>query len=192
MKRAHIVLTLLLTALLIPSVMVSAQAEPGIRGQKAPSWTVDNWFNLEAGTEKIDISDYRGKVVYLFFFQHRCPACHKHGFPTLKAVSERFSDADDVVFVAIQTTWHGVSSDTADKALPTVQKYGLDIPVGHAGAAVKGDSLGIMDAYRTPGTPWAVIVDREGTVQFDFWGIDVADAVNLVDLLRENSTADRK
>ncbi|RLE25610.1 MAG: hypothetical protein DRJ65_07355 [Acidobacteria bacterium] len=40
----------------------------------------------------MDISDFRGKVVYLFFFQHRCPACHKHGFPTLKAVSERFSD----------------------------------------------------------------------------------------------------
>lgn len=191
MNRAQIVLTLILMTLLVPAAMASAQDAPGILGQKAPSWTVDNWFNLEAGTEVIDISDFRGKVVYLFFFQHRCPACHKHGFPTLKAVSERFSDADNVVFVAIQTTWHGVSADTSDKALPTVEKYGLDIPVGHAGAAVKGGSLGIMDAYRTPGTPWTVIIDREGVVQFDFWGIDVADAVNLVDLLRKNSSVAR-
>ena len=191
MFRAHTVLTLVLIALLIPAAVVSAQDAPGILGQKAPSWSVDNWFNLEEGAETVDVSDFRGKVVYLFFFQHRCPACHKHGFPTLKAVSERFSDTDDVVFVAIQTTWHGVSADTADKALPTVQKYGLDIPVGHAGAAVKGDSLGIMDAYRTPGTPWTVIIDRNGVVQFDFWGIDVADAINLVDLLRKNSTVDR-
>ncbi len=191
MNRAHFVSALILMLVLIPATMAGAQEEPGIRGQTAPAWTVDNWFNLKAGVEKIDISDFRGKVVYLFFFQHRCPACHKHGFPTLKAVSERFSDADDVVFVAIQTTWHGVTADTADKALPTVQKYGLDIPVGHAGAAVKGGSLGIMDAYRTPGTPWTVIIDREGVVQFDFWGIDVADAYNLVDLLRKNSTVDR-
>ncbi|RLE19722.1 MAG: hypothetical protein DRJ65_19795, partial [Acidobacteria bacterium] len=162
MNRAHFVLALILTLLLLPAAIAAAQDEPGIRGQMAPSWTIDNWYNLETGVEEIDISDFRGKVVYLFFFQHRCPACHKHGFPTLKAVNERFSDADDVVFVAIQTTWHGVSADTADKALPTVQKYGLDIPVGHAGAAVKGGSLGIMDAYRTPGTPWTVIIDREG------------------------------
>ncbi len=45
-----------------------------------------------------------------------------------------------------------------------------------------------MDAYRTPGTPWTVIIDREGVVQFNFWGLDVEDAINLVDLLRVNST----
>jgi len=46
MKRAHVVLTLILMTLLIPAVTVSAQDAPGILGQKAPSWTVDNWFNL--------------------------------------------------------------------------------------------------------------------------------------------------
>ncbi len=190
MKIVPIVLALILTTLLVPAGMVAAQDQPGILGQQAPSWTVDNWFNLDPGVESIDISDFRGKVVYLFFFQYRCPACHKHGFPTLKAVSKHFSGADDVVFVAIQTTWQGVSADTADKAWPTVKEYGLDIPVGHAGAAVKGADLGIMEAYRTPGTPWTVIIDRNGVVQFDFWGIDVDDAVNLVDLLRKNSTVD--
>jgi len=29
-------------------------------------------------------------------------------------------------------------------------------------------------------------------VQFDFWDIDVTDAVNLVELVRENSAVDRK
>jgi hypothetical protein len=75
---------------------------------------------------------------------------------------------------------------SATKDLPAA--YGLDIPVGHAGPAVRGADLGIMDAYRTPGTPWTVIIDREGVVQFNFWGLDVEDAINLVDLLRVNST----
>lgn len=190
MTRAHIVLILILIATLTAAASASAQGEPGIRGQQAPSWTVDNWFNLADGADSIDISDFRGKVVYLFFFQHRCPACHTHGFPTLKAVSSHFSSNDDVVFVAIQTTWHGVSAKTADKALPAAEKYGLDIPVGHAGNDPKGDGPGIMETYRSPGTPWTVIIDREGIVQFDYWGIDVADAINLVDILRANSSAD--
>ena len=171
------------TLALVAALPAVAREEPGIRGREAPPWTVDRWFNLPAGADAVDVGDFRGKVVYLFFFQHRCPACHEHGFPTLKAVEAHFADDDDVVFVAIQTTWRGVSADTADKALPTVLKYGMDIPVGHAGNGADGSGPGIMETYRTPGTPWTVIVDREGIVQFDYWGIDVDKAVNLVEVL---------
>ena len=182
-RLIHVVAVLFL--ILSSTVAISfAQSQPGIRGQAAPSWQVDTWFNLAEGTDSIDVADFRGKVVYLFFFQHRCPACHQHGFPTLKAVHERFADADDVVFVAIQTTWRGSSAQAAEFALPTTQKYDLDIPVGHAGADIAEGGPGIMESYSMPGTPWTVIIDKKGVVQFDYWGLDIADAINLVDLLR--------
>ena len=68
MNRARFVLALLLMLLLLPATMAAAQDEPGIRGQTAPSWTVDNWFNLEDGAEEIDISDFRGKGSISFSF----------------------------------------------------------------------------------------------------------------------------
>ena len=58
----------------------------GIMGQKAPAWSVETWFNLPEGVERIDVADFEGKVVYLFGFQSWCPGCHRHGFPTLKKV----------------------------------------------------------------------------------------------------------
>lgn len=40
----------------------------GIQGQAAPPWKVGTWFNVESGARP-ELSDYRGKVVFLFFFQ---------------------------------------------------------------------------------------------------------------------------
>lgn len=41
----------------------------GIVGKMAPAWKVNRWFNLPAGKRRLDVTDFRGKVVYLFFFQ---------------------------------------------------------------------------------------------------------------------------
>ena len=35
----------------------------GIMGQKAPPWTVEAWFNLPEGVERIDVADFKGKSV---------------------------------------------------------------------------------------------------------------------------------
>jgi len=41
----------------------------GIEGRVAPAWGVSKWFNLADGDKLPEITNYRGKVVYLFFFQ---------------------------------------------------------------------------------------------------------------------------
>lgn len=41
----------------------------GIEGQKAPAWSSAEWQNLPEGKTSLDIGDFSGKVVYLFFFQ---------------------------------------------------------------------------------------------------------------------------
>ena len=62
-------------ALLVTACVDDSQADRkrkrnlGIVGKQAPSWSVSKWFNLPKGTESLDVKDYRGKVVYLFFFQ---------------------------------------------------------------------------------------------------------------------------
>jgi len=48
----------------------SAKTQYGILGQPAPELNLSNWIDGNGKkTESIRLSDYRGKVVYLYFFQ---------------------------------------------------------------------------------------------------------------------------
>ncbi len=51
----------------------------GILDQPAPSWGVTEWYNLEDDVEMLDVTDFRGDVIYLYGFQAWCPGCHSHG-----------------------------------------------------------------------------------------------------------------
>ncbi len=56
----------------IPSGMLTASASTryGILGQQAPELNLNNWINRDGKkTEPIKLRDYRGKVIYLYFFQ---------------------------------------------------------------------------------------------------------------------------
>jgi hypothetical protein len=56
------------TPLGIPTA--SAKPQYGILGQLAPELNLSNWIDGNGKkTESIRLSDYRGKVVYLYFFQ---------------------------------------------------------------------------------------------------------------------------
>ena len=41
----------------------------GAKAVKAPSWEGTEWINLEESEKSIDVDDFRGKVIYLTFFQ---------------------------------------------------------------------------------------------------------------------------
>ena len=88
------------------------QAKPakpvqGIVGQQAPQWDVSQWHQLPKGKTDLDIADYKGKVLYLYFFQSWCPGCHSSGFPNLKKLHDKYKDDSNVEFAVIQTTFEG-------------------------------------------------------------------------------------
>ena len=58
----------LLACLFLGASAVSAQ-ERGIVGRKAPEWEVSDWIQLPEGKEEIQLGDFKGKVVCLYFFQ---------------------------------------------------------------------------------------------------------------------------
>ncbi|MDG1837372.1 MAG: TlpA disulfide reductase family protein [Phycisphaerales bacterium] len=143
-----------------------AAAQPrGIVGQAAPPWHVDSWVQTPPGAAEPEVGRFRGKVIYLYGFQSWCPGCHSKGFPTLQQLIKRFDGEDDVVFVAVQTTFEGYDSNTPAKALEAAKRYDLKIPIGHSGTSGKPSKL--MRNYRTGGTPWTIIIDRSGVVRFN-------------------------
>ena len=169
----------------LSGAVANQRAKPGIVGKPAPSWGVTEWFNLPDKKTTLDIAEFKGKIVYLFCFQSWCPGCHSSGFPTLRTLIDRFKDADDVAFVAVQTVFEGFSTNTADRAWETAREYKLTIPVGHSGTDNHRSVL--MQRYRTGGTPWVVIIDKQGTVRFNAFRITPDRAQKMIDELRRKA-----
>ena len=166
--------------------MSAVARDAGIVNQKAPAWYVEQWINLPGGKGSLDIGDYKGKVLYLYCFQSWCPGCHSSGFPTLKKVSEKYAENDEVAFVAIQTAFEGGESNSFKRAKEVAAKYQLKMPIGQAGDGHSTPKM--MQNYVTGGTPWTIIIDRAGVVRFNAFHTSEEDASGLIDaLLKEKN-----
>jgi len=157
-------------------------------GQQAPKWDVGPWHQLPTGKTSLDISDFKGKVLYLYCFQSWCPGCHSRGFPALQEVAKKYADDDDVRFVVFQT----VFEDRADKPVNTFEnlikiasKFELTMPFAQSGS--REDKSKLMQAYKTRGTPWTMIIDRQGVIRYGFFHIAAKDAVELIEELKAES-----
>ena len=187
MKRSHQINLLALILSVSIVVFVVAQnaqhQDRGVAGQQAPSWSVSKWHQLPKNLKELNVEDYKGKVLYLYFFQSWCPGCHKTGFPNLKKLHEKFKDDKLVEFVAIQTTFEGHGINTDKKLEPIAKRYELPIPFGQS----KGENgtPDIMKKYRSGGTPWVVIVDKNGRVQFNDYHIESGKAASLIESLKK-------
>lgn len=154
----------------------------GILNQEAPSWEVKDWFQLPKNRSSLDVTDFKGKVIYLYCFQSWCPGCHKYGFPTLKAVLKKFKDDPEIAIVAVQTTFEGYSHNGIKQAKEVAKKYELEIPIGQSGTRRERSKL--MVNYRTGGTPWTIIIDKEGVVRYNDFHIDPQYAMKLMAKLK--------
>lgn len=170
-------------------------AMKGIEGKEAPPLFADNWINLPEnedgklapGTPGIDLRKYRGNVVVLKFFQFWCPACQKRSFPKLKKLVEHYRGESRIQFIAVQTVFEGLTENTASKLEPTAEKFELDIPFGHS-VKLRGIP-NVNTMYRTGGTPWWVVVNKDGIIEFNGHFIDYDKAVENLDELIAASPA---
>ena len=156
----------------------------GILNQPAPKWEVRQWFNLPEGKLALEVADFQNKVIYLYCFQSWCPGCHRHGFPTLQRVIKQFKDDPNVAIVAVQTTFEGFSHNGIRQAKKVARQYKLTIPVGQSGTPSARSKL--MVNYRTGGTPWTVIIDRNGIVRYNDFHIHPQQAIKLIKNLKKN------
>jgi len=157
----------------------------------APPLHADHWINLPEGepgkianiTAGVDLNRYRGKVVLMLFFQSWCEASHKRAFPKLQQLVEHYRNDGRIQFFVVQTAFEGLTDNTPSKLQPTAELYALeDVPFGHC-VKLRGIPNVNVD-YNTGGTPWWVVVNKDGVVEFNGHFIEVEKAIaNLNDLL---------
>lgn len=163
----------------------------GIHGKTAPELELEGWIDGDGHARApLKLADLKGKIIYMYFFQAWCPGCQSHGFPTIKALSERFKANPDVAFVAVQTVFEGFHFNTPDKLRESQREYAIRVPMAHdAGNPATNRIPDTMRKYRSGGTPWTVIIDHKGTVVYNQFHIEVEKATGMIqDLLQKRLT----
>lgn len=147
--------------------------------KKAPELRVNSWIGSDGKKrEPLQLGDLGDSYKVLYCFQHWCPGCHSHGFPTLKQLMDVLVETG-VGFAVIQTVFEGASSNTFDKLLETQNKYALKIPFGHDAASLNEQLPSLMIDYQTRGTPWFIIINPAGNVVYSDFHFDLNKAVEI-------------
>ena len=155
--------------------------KPGIAGLPAPPLENVRWIDENGeGRSPLTLDELGQGFRILYFFQDWCPGCHEHGFPTFVKLVEKLRDGG-VGFAAIQTVFEGSDVNTFDRLLANQQRYGLHVPFGHAAATSPETAPEIMEAYRSGGTPWFVVIAPDNRVVYDGFQVD---AESLIQALR--------
>lgn len=171
----------LLAVPFVPLAIRAIASKRGIAGQSAPELHADFWIDADGRSTRFSLAEQRGRWVHVKCWQSWCPGCHSHGFPALQRMVEAFADEPRVVNVAVQTVFEGHGINTAGKVRETQLQYGLPIVFGHdPGEHQAHGRPRTMVDFRTGGTPWHILIDPEGRVVFDGFGLNTDAAIKRI------------
>lgn len=156
----------------------------------APDFT---FVDIEGTSGKL--SDFKGKVVVLEWFNHGCPFVRKHYDSNKMQSLQRKYTEKDVVWIAINSTGEGYQDyRNAQDSVKDVDSNGTS-----ATYVVLDPEGKIGTLYGAKTTPHIFIIDEEGTLVYqggadDIKSTDVADiekAKNYIDVTLTEVLADK-
>ena len=84
----------------------------------------------------------------------------------MNALREKFADAPDLVLANIQTVWESPKKNSRKSLAKTIKKHEIQIPTGFD-LRIDGEGAShFSSSYGTYGTPWLIIIDRNGVVRY--------------------------
>ncbi len=147
-----------------------------------------HWFNTDG---PITLDALRGKVVLIEAFQMLCPGCVSHGLPLANRVFETFS-RDDVAVIGLHTVFEHHEAQGGNAALEAfLHEYKIRFPVGVDAPSPNGGPPKTMRAYNLQGTPSLLLIDREGRLRKQTFGLerDLILGAEIMSLMREGAGA---
>jgi cytochrome c-type biogenesis protein len=125
--------------------------------------------------QKVSLSSFRGKVVFLEFMEPWCSFC-KSMAPVLENLYQQYGP-QNVVFLSVSGPWNGASADDAARF---IRDY-------HSSFVYVYDSSGsTFNAYGVQATPTFFLIDKNGQIARTYQG--EVDAVTIAsDLTRFNT-----
>ncbi len=112
---------------------------------------------------KVKLSDYKGKIIFLNFWATWCPPCRAE-MPHMEEFYSKYKD-EDVVILAVNSTSVELKGGTDDKAAEKkvrsfIEEYGYTFPI----LLDRNDEA--WKIYYQAGVPANYIIDKEGIVRY--------------------------
>jgi peroxiredoxin len=134
----------------------------------APPLQVSQWFNAP---RHITLEDLRGRVVLIHAFQMLCPGCVMQGLPQAKRVAELFDPAS-VVVLGLHTVFEHHAAMMPAALEVFIHEFRLPFPIGVDAAGLDGRIPQTMQAYEMQGTPTTLLIDRQGRLRKQHFGVE--------------------
>jgi tetratricopeptide (TPR) repeat protein len=152
-------------------------------GKPAPHWKdVSHWINLPEGKESLGPEDFRGKVLVLAFVQKSCQGSQQQMLPLIQNFASQAAGQNvPLAFVAIQTAFGQFETNSPEAVAEMAKTHKIAFPFGHAGK--EGSPPQVLYRYKAKGTPWLVLIDREGVIRASrhkVAGQDLVDQINAL------------
>lgn len=134
----------------------------------APEWQTSEWLNAPA---PLSLAQLRGHVVFLHAFQMLCPGCVSGALPQAQRVADLFADTPLVV-VGLHTVFEHHNAMGPESLRAFLHEYRFRFAVGMDIAGPGGDPMPrTMRAYRMQGTPTAILIDANGRLRRQVFGV---------------------
>jgi len=165
--------------------MPNTSQKYGIAGLKAPELSVNQWVDKNGEkSAPITLADLNGKFKVIYCFQAWCPGCHSRGLPALQKMVSAVAGKENVAFLAIQTVFEGAHENTFERMVAIQKEYNLTIPFGHdEGNTSTRNISSTMYNYRTGGTPWFILIDKDNKVIFNDFHLNEEKAIEYLQSL---------
>lgn len=126
-------------------------------GEQAPAFTLTSTDGKE-----YKLSDLKGKIVVLEWFNPECPAIVQHhkAATTFNDLNKDFKDKD-VVFMAINSGAKGKQGNGKELNTKLAKEYGIEYPI------LLDESGAIGKAYGAKTTPHCFIIDKDGNLVYN-------------------------
>lgn len=121
--------------------------------RKAPDFTLSG-----IDGKKINLSDYKGKVVILDFWATWCGPCRR-GVPDLVSIQKNYKDKVVVIGISLD------DERTKKDIVPFMNQYGVNYPV------VYGTSEVVMNYGNIRAIPTSFIIDQNGNIVDKYVGL---------------------
>lgn len=135
--------------------------------QVASELEVLRWFNTDTPPT---LASLRGRVVVLHAFQMLCPGCVSHGLPQAMKIHHAFS-RKDVEVLGLHTVFEHHAAMAPHALQAFLHEYRIAFPVGVDRPSPDGPVPRTMQAYGLRGTPSLVVIDRQGVVRLNHFGL---------------------
>lgn len=140
-----------------------------LQGQKAPEWDISEWINGKGVT----LSELKGKVVVMEFFQLWCPGCNRFSIPLMKQWQNTFAEeiaSGELVMLSIHTVFEGHWFQGPSQLKAFLKDNGIHHLVGIDRHLDDRDTPETMRRYATRGTPEMAFIDRRGIIRMQHFG----------------------